>query len=152
MINTCSPLIANNQFAMPDMTDPEKAPLIESDHPSHPSANRQSPNAINEPSRAPHKTRSRLWILFTVLFLSKSAIGLGLLAHRSWTSGARTELSGICVQPSPAGQPSNWTRLYEYDEFAEESAERLSGAVRIPTQYGTHRFKIGSRNTRKLTL
>jgi hypothetical protein len=135
MIKTCSPSIANNLFAMPDMADPEKAPLIESDNSS---ADRQSSKPINVPSRAPHKARSRLWILFAVLFLSKSAIGLGLLAHRSWISGARTELNGICVQPSPAGQPSNWTRLYEYDKFAEESAERLAGAVRIPTQYAKH--------------
>lgn len=117
---------------MPNVSDPEKAPLVESDHLS---SDRQSAYPTIEPSKPSQKARSRLWILFAVLFLSKSAIGLGLLAHRSWTSGTNVDLSGICVQPTPAGQPSNWTRLYEYNGFAEESAKRLSGAVRIPTQY-----------------
>lgn len=115
---------------MPNMTDPEKAPLLE---PDQLSGCEQSLHPGNEPTRPPRSASSKLWVLFAVLVLSKSAIVLGLLAHRSWTSGASADLSGICVQPAP-GKPSNWTGLYEYDGFAKESAERLSGAVRIPTQ------------------
>jgi len=40
----------------------------------------------------------------------------------------------LCVQPSPPAQPSNWSALYDHPDFAMESAQRLSGAVQIPTQ------------------
>ncbi len=56
---------------------------------------------------------------------------LNLLAH-SERSHAR--LADLCKQPSPAAKPSNWSSVFDYDEFKMDSAKRLSGAVRIPTQ------------------
>ena len=67
-------------------------------------------------------------VMFVFLFcLSQGRRGLG--------SGFGAKRGGqLCVQPSPPAQPSNWSALYDHPDFAMESAQRLSGAVKIPTQ------------------
>ncbi|KAF8996894.1 hypothetical protein BDQ17DRAFT_1544560 [Cyathus striatus] len=39
----------------------------------------------------------------------------------------------ICSQPKPAASQSNYSQVYSTPEFLEESAKRLSGAIKIPT-------------------
>ncbi|KAF8989260.1 hypothetical protein BDQ17DRAFT_1373393 [Cyathus striatus] len=39
----------------------------------------------------------------------------------------------ICSQPEPAASQSNFSKAYSTPEFLEESAKRLSGAIKIPT-------------------
>lgn len=45
-----------------------------------------------------------------------------------------SKIRDLCAQPHPARKPSNWSELYTGDDFAKESAERLAGAIRVPTQ------------------
>ena len=112
------------------MTDPEKAHLLQ---PDQLCADDQHAQPTNIPTKTAPQAKLKLWILFAVLVLCKSALVFSLLAHRLWTSRADVDLSGVCLQPFPVN-PSNWTQLYKHEGFAEESAKRLSGAVRIPTQ------------------
>jgi len=50
-----------------------------------------------------------------------------------WSSVDRQITGNLCAQPSPAAKRSNYSSAYDSHEFKRKSAERLSGAVKIPT-------------------
>jgi hypothetical protein len=69
-----------------------------------------------------------LIVIFALVFCSTQ--GLKVLAPASGTKHGGL----LCAQPNPPAQPSNWSTLYDDPKFAMESAQRLSGAVQVPTQ------------------
>lgn len=46
-----------------------------------------------------------------------------------------TVMEGVCKQPDPATLPSNLSRFTSAPVFAQETAERLARAVKIPTMF-----------------
>ncbi len=52
-----------------------------------------------------------------------------------WSSVNGRNVGSACAQPSPAARRSNYSSVYDTPEFKQRSAERLSGAVKIPTMY-----------------
>jgi len=57
--------------------------------------------------------------------------------HKSiWLRGNPDIVIGdICKQPEPPTLPSNLSRFTAAPGFAQEAAERLAGAVKIPTMF-----------------
>lgn len=120
---------------MANIVDSEKAFLLEAGPSS--SLSPVCPEATQGGKRG--LTTTLIPLLFGLgvfLCLTKSA---GFFSPVTGPASFSATLSGaglddICPRPALEGKPSNWTELYNYAEFAEESASRLAGAVRIPTQ------------------
>lgn len=118
---------------MADITDPEKASLIVVSQ--HCDTNLSFEGACTKPKKARVSIPISLLVwLGVVVCVTKSAVFLGLVADTHLSRHTVQAHSHICAQPASKGTPSNWTELYAYDGFAKENADRLSGAVRIPTQ------------------
>ena len=122
-----------NMVRMAVIPDPEKASLIETD-PHH-------DTVLPREDVCAKLKRYRVLILVLLLAwlgivvcVTKSAFFLRLVPDTHLSRQPAQNHSGTCSQPATKGTPSNWTELYDNDGFAKESAERLSGAVRIPTQ------------------
>lgn len=116
------------------MIDPEKAPLLEDEgiNGAVGTLPVDSPGArkhVDTPS-----TSRRALYAMVALLLIKICIFAGLVGQRYWSAGQTLSPEDICLQPTPQGQPSHWSELYNRSGFAHESAERLAGAVKIPTQ------------------
>ncbi|KAF8660450.1 hypothetical protein AX16_001630 [Volvariella volvacea WC 439] len=99
---------------------------------------------------SPRSERRRKWLRFTdyitvallVLFFGyhiyhgyfpQKGCGNELKQAPVMPSTPPTHQRAVCPQPSPAAKPSNYSALYNTPEFASLSANRLSGAVQIPT-------------------
>lgn len=123
-----------NMVRMAVIPDREKASLIETD-PHHDTVlPREDVCAKLKRYRVLILVLLLAWLGIVVVCASKSAFFLRLVSDTHLSRQPARNHSGTCSQPATQGIPSNWTELYDYNGFAKESAERLSGAVRIPTQ------------------
>lgn len=137
-----APLKPKGQYHSPDsrmgaIIDPEKASLIEADqqYSYHHSGDPSSKAASREEEKGRVSFPILLLVWLAIVFLvTKSAIFLAFVTDHNPSTQAFHGHDSLCAQPVPHGTPSNWTELYDYEGFAKESAHRLSGAVRIPTQ------------------
>lgn len=69
---------------------------------------------------------------FGLLFLAGAYVQLNS-SVKEWNDINQRSTGNICAQPSPAAKRSNYSSAYDSAEFKRRSAERLSGAVKIPT-------------------
>jgi hypothetical protein len=105
--------------------DPEKRSLIQPEQP------------VQDQTPPPPTPRSRKYLIPLLLLLAlKSAIIIGAFSftQNNQFTKSKDEVRALCPQPVLSEGKSNWSSLYEYEGFGMESAKRLSGAVRIPTQ------------------
>ncbi|KAJ9114650.1 hypothetical protein QFC22_005526 [Naganishia vaughanmartiniae] len=118
------------------MTDPEKAPLLAGDRLSDCTEIRavHSISHKKDVGTVPLSTSRRTIYIVVALFLIKTSIFAGFASQRYWSLDNASSPKDVCLQPTPQGQPSKWLDLYNQSGFARESAERLAGAVKIPTQ------------------
>jgi hypothetical protein len=79
--------------------------------------------------------RSSAWKILPLLGLSAvGMIALHMHCPDLWSRPSTMDVESMCRQPSPAASASNWSSLYDYAGFKMESAKRLSGAIKIPTE------------------
>lgn len=118
--------------------DPEKAALLQTHPSAHSAETVTSSNSIENDERT--KSRRSTKVLFAVLSLLalKSLVLAGTYFY--FDANPVNYLAGnikdqqLCPQPGSGIKPSNWSSLYDYSGFPMESAKRLSGAVKVPTQ------------------
>lgn len=84
----------------------------------------------HEPSQARSK---QPWRRFLALVIGGLWIAVLIVRSLRTLSNGLQPLSQICEQPTPAGMPSNLSRFVDEPGFALAAANKLAGAVRIPT-------------------
>ncbi|KAF8187111.1 hypothetical protein BJ912DRAFT_970122 [Pholiota molesta] len=84
----------------------------------------------HEPSQARSK---QSWRRFLALVIGGLWIAVLVVRSSRMLNRDLHPLTEICEQPTPAGVPSNLSRFVDEPGFALAAANRLAGAVRIPT-------------------